>query len=204
MGKNRKIYVLIECAILIALSTVLSLIEIPMPFGGGITAFSMVPILFLAYRHGIKWGLASGFVYALIQLMLGWGNVMYAAAAGAAGIAVCIVFDYILAFTVLGLAGVFKYRLGKPGLKGMIAGIVLAVVLRFTFHVLSGGFIWYELTKVWEEGNPDSMVFKYGAWMYSLVYNGIYMGPELISSLLISPFTFKLTKMKGFATLPLQ
>lgn len=198
--KNRKIYVLIECAILIALGTVLSLIEIPMPFGGGITAFSMVPLLFLAYRYGIKWGLASGFVFSLVQLLLGWDNVSYAMAAGAKGVVVCIVFDYIIAFTVLGLAGMFKYKI--PGIKGMIVGIVLVVVLRFISHVLSGGFIWYELTKVWDAENPDSMVFKYGTWMYSLVYNGIYMGPELISSLIISPFTFRLTKMRGFSTLP--
>lgn len=196
--KNKRVNVLIECSILIALSTILSLIEIPMPFGGGITAFSMVPLLFLAYRHGIKWGLASGFVYSVLQLLLGWGNVIYASAAGAAGIAVCIVFDYIIAFTVLGLAGVFKDRI--PGIKGMIAGIVLAVALRFISHFLSGGFIFYELTKVWEADNPDHMVFKYGTWMYSFVYNVIYMGPELASSLIISPFTFRLTKMRGIST----
>lgn len=196
--KNKRVNVLIECSILIALSTILSLIEIPMPFGGGITAFSMLPLLFLAYRHGIKWGLASGFVYSVLQLLLGWGNVIYASAAGAAGIAVCIVFDYIIAFTVLGLAGVFKDRI--PGIKGMIAGIVLAVALRFISHFLSGGFIFYELTKVWEADNPDHMVFKYGKWMYSFVYNVIYMGPELASSLIISPFTFRLTKMRGIST----
>ena len=195
--ETKRINVLIECAILIAMGTILSLIEIPMPFGGGITAFSMVPILFLAYRYGIKWGLASGFVFSLLQLLFGWGNVIYASAAGAAGIAVCIVFDYIIAFTVLGFAGIFKYRL--PGISGMIMGIVIVVALRFISHLFSGGFIWYELTKVWEADNPDNMVFKYGAWMYSFVYNSIYMGPELLSSLIISPFTFRLTKMRGLS-----
>ena len=41
---------------MIAFATVLSEIKIlEMPMGGTITAFSMLPILIIAYRYGVKW-----------------------------------------------------------------------------------------------------------------------------------------------------
>ncbi len=61
-----KTRILVEGALMIALSTVLSMIQIPlMPHGGSITLFSMVPILVMSYRHGAKWGLFTGFVNSL-------------------------------------------------------------------------------------------------------------------------------------------
>ena len=57
---------------MIALATVLSMIKLlDMPYGGSITALSMLPILVFAYRHGLKWGLLAGFADGLIQLILG-------------------------------------------------------------------------------------------------------------------------------------
>ena len=185
---------LVESAIMIALATVLSMIEIPMPFGGGITLLSMVPIILLSYRLGIKWGLASGFVFSVIQLMLGWANVGYAMAAGVEGIIVCIIFDYILPFTFLGLAGIFKDN--KNSMKGIIIGATVVIVVRFIFHTISGGIIWYDLTKQWYADDPTNMVFMYSRWIYSIVYNGIYMGPELITTLLATPLIVKLLPQK--------
>lgn len=67
-----KTRILVEGALMIALSTVLSMIQIPlMPHGGSITLFSMVPILVMSYRHGAKWGIMTAFVNSLIQLVQG-------------------------------------------------------------------------------------------------------------------------------------
>ena len=67
-----KTRILVEGALMIALSTVLSMIQIPlMPHGGSITLFSMVPILVMSYRHGAKWGVMTAFVNSLIQLVQG-------------------------------------------------------------------------------------------------------------------------------------
>ena len=69
-----KTRILVEGALMIALSTVLSMIQIPlMPHGGSITLFSMVPILVMSYRHGAKWGVMTAFVNSLIQLVQGLG-----------------------------------------------------------------------------------------------------------------------------------
>ena len=69
--KNKRTQKLIECAIFIALATVLSLVKIiPMPFGGSVTLLSMLPIIIISYRHGLKWGIPSALIYSVIQGLL--------------------------------------------------------------------------------------------------------------------------------------
>ena len=164
--KTSKIRILTECAILIALSTVLSMIKVmTMPLGGSITLLSMLPVCYVSIRHGLKWGLFSSFIYACIQLFLDLGAAMsWGLTAGRwAGM---IAFDYIIAFTVLGLAGVFA----KKGFAGIMTGTTLAVFLRFVCHVISGAFVF----DIWmPEGWASPIV-------YSLAYNGAFMLPELI------------------------
>lgn len=62
MTKNRTLP-LVECAIMIALATVLSMVKLAeLPYGGSITIASMLPIAIIAYRRGMGWGLGSAFV----------------------------------------------------------------------------------------------------------------------------------------------
>ena len=123
--------------IMIALSTVLSLVTIiKMPMGGSVTPVSMLPVCMIAIMYGTKWGLCTSFAYALVQLILDY------AAAVSWGLSVpaliaCFVFDYLLAFTMLGFAGVFR----KHAVWGVPAGVALACVLRFICHVISGSTV---------------------------------------------------------------
>lgn len=106
---------LVECALMIAVGTVLAQIKIfEMPFGGSVTLVSMLPFILVSFRHGVKWGLATGFVNSLLQMLLGF----YAPPAGTVAAFVGVVLlDYVLAFTLLGLAGViakpFKPSAGR-------------------------------------------------------------------------------------------
>ena len=79
MQTNRtKTQIMVECALMIALATVLGYIPIfEMPQGGSITLCSMAPIILAAHRNGLKWGLFTGFVHSLIQMLLGFKNVLY-------------------------------------------------------------------------------------------------------------------------------
>ena len=119
-----------------------------------------------SFRHGPKWGLFTGFVYSLIDLMRGFDNVMYCTTIGA--MFLCILLDYLLAYSVMGLACVF----GK-GLKSRAAcvavGTTITGLLRYFCSFLSGMLIWYGYA-------PDTMP----VWFYSLTYNGSYMIPEII------------------------
>ena len=64
---------LVECALMIALGTVLANIKIyELPNGGSITLFSMLPFIMISFRHGVKWGLFTGFVNSLLQMLLGF------------------------------------------------------------------------------------------------------------------------------------
>ena len=180
---NKKTKIMTECAILIALSTVLSFVKVwNMPWGGSITLFSMLPVACISVRHGVKWGLGSAFVYSVIQLffgitldgLLGWGLT--------GGIlAACILLDYILAFSVLGLSGV----LSNKGLKGVLFGTFLSVFLRFVCHFLSGVYVFASAGKLWQ-GFETSNTF-----LYSLVYNGAYMLPEIVMTLVGAAVVFK-------------
>ena len=124
---SRNVRTLVECAILIALSFVLSQFTIiELPNGGSITPLSMVPVCLIGFLHGPKWGFGSAFVYSILCLFSGrvfsWGLTPVV-------LIVCILADYIFAFTVLGITGLFKNK----GTKGILIGTFLAVFLRFCF-----------------------------------------------------------------------
>ena len=97
--KNTKVRVLTESAIMIALSTVLSILKIAeMPYGGSVTVASALPIIIIAYRYGLKTGLFAGTVHAALQLVLGLSALSYATSWQS--VVAIIMLDYIVAFAV--------------------------------------------------------------------------------------------------------
>lgn len=145
-------------AIFIALGTALSLIIIyTLPQGGSITLASMVPIIWLALRRGPKVGVTAGVIYGLIQFAV----LPFIAPVPDAIIQVLL--DYPLAFGVLGLAGFFP--------KHPVAGAAVGISGRFVMHFVAGVFYWAPVFA--PTLNP---------WVYSTVYNGSYLLPELIIS----------------------
>ena len=185
-----------ECAMMIALAVVLSMCKLyQAPLGGSVTLLSMLPVIFISVRHGVVWGLGCGFVYSLIQLLLGFGNLAYIPTP--LGVFGGVMLDYILPFTLLGLGGIFlltKPKTNKGACAAIVAGAVLVVVLRFLCHFLGGAVVWYEITK---EGEWNEYVNKVGMWTYSFVYNITYLGPDGALAVAASPVLVKLKKM-GF------
>lgn len=171
---------------MIALATVLSLLKIwEAPLGGSVTLFSMTPILVFGLRHGAKKSFFIAFVFSCLQLLLGIGTVSWVP--GWRGILLCILFDYLLAFSSLGVSGFFRIDQNEPrGKKAMkvILATLAACLLRYGFHVLSGAVVWYEITKA---GNWNDYVQTVGMWTYSVVYNLQFMLPESILTMVASP-----------------
>ncbi len=126
---------------MIALATVLSMIKVyQAPYGGSLTLLSMAPLIVLAMRRGTKVGLAAAFVRSLICLLLGFSDVMWVPTVG--GIVLCILFDYIFAFTVLGLGGIFRNVHFSDNettnlIIASVLGALVATGLRFLCHVIS-------------------------------------------------------------------
>ena len=139
--------------------------------------------------YGLKWGFAASFVESVVQLafgitmdgILGWGMTPSALIG-------TILLDYIVAYTVIGIAGIFR----KKGYVGICCGTALAVALRFVCHFISGAIIF---------ANFDEFV-AFGAswvghpWLYSFCYNGTYMLPELIFTVIAAVILFRLPQMK--------
>jgi len=187
---SQRIRILAECAVMTALAAVLSMLKIyEAPLGGSVTLFSMVPIIMIALRHGTLYGLCTGFVYSVTQLILGLGNVAYVPTA--AGIILCILFDYIIAFSLLGLAGIFE-KTGMKPLVSIICGTLLVCILRYISHIISGAVVWYEITKL---GGWNDYVQTVGMWTYSIVYNLQFMLPETVITLIAAPVCVRVSKM---------
>ena len=135
-NKQKKMLRLVESGLMLAMATVLSLVKVlDLPYGGSITAFSALPLILVAYRHGIWQGLITAFAHALIQLMLGGGALSYATSAAAA--VAIVVLDYLLAFTVLGLGGIFRRKCDSQGVA-LVLGALLTGALRYTLHTIAG------------------------------------------------------------------
>lgn len=154
---------LTETAIMIALATGLSYITLfSAPMGGSITAFSQVPIIIIGYRYGWKWGIFTGFVHGMLQMLLqGLSNFSYVKGFGS--YLILILFDYAIAFAVLGIGGALFRKLKNETL-GLALGAAAASLLRFLCHFISGVTIWGEYADGWQS-----------VWAYSFGYNGFYM-----------------------------
>lgn len=161
------------CSMMVALSFVLSLWT-PLQFwpqGGSVTLGSMVPVILVALLLGTRWGLACAFVNSVLQLMMGLLGGMGSWGLSPLVLVCSILLDYLLAYTVIGLAGIFK---GPVPVRAAV-GTVFVCVLRFLCHFVSG----WAFFGMWaEEG--------YTALSWAVFYNMSYMLPEAVISVVIA------------------
>src|SRR5690625_4708246 len=138
----------------------------------------MIPVFILAFRWGLKGGLLSGFLWGILQIATGnayilnfWQGLI----------------EYGLAFTVLGLAGMFAIPLQRAAknkqtatlLRYIIGGILIGGAARFMMHFLAG-FIFF----------ADAAPSGQPAWLYSFLYNLSYMVPALLICMVATYFLF--------------
>ncbi len=186
--------VLVECAMLVALSCVLSLFPKFkfLAYGGSITVCSMLPIVLVSYRRGIKWGLLSGLVFALFQMLTGFSS----AGISIFAVVMVVLFDYLLPFTLIGLGGMFRGRIAnKANAAGreLALGSLVVLLIRYLCHVVSGFFVWGEYAEwffsemgAFGEGILSSVSGNALALLYSVVYNASYMLPEILLTVIVS------------------
>ena len=163
-----RIRMLCEGALMVAMAQVLSYVKLAQAPNGGTITPAMFPIIFFAVRWGLRPGLMAAFAFGLLQLIYdgayawGWQS---------------MILDYLLAFTPLGLAGLFR---GKAW--GIFPGTVLGCVGRFAVHYISGVTIYriIEPTTLPGIGTFDN------AALYSLVYNGSYMLPNMLLAMILA------------------
>ena len=191
-------------AMMLAMATVLALVcaYVPflnLPFGGGFTIASMLPIVLVSYMYGIKWGFFVSFTYSCIQiimdLVLGKGSTIIALFTpasedymGLVAAASILVIDYFIAYTALGLGGIFRNGI-KNKTIAIVLGVVVALGARYVCHIVSG-YIFYGAWAEWfftQEGFYkvggvilDAFDGKMLSLIYSVFYNGLFMIPEIV------------------------
>lgn len=166
--KNTSTKMLTEAGLMIAAAQILSYVKIfEAPYGGSVTAGSMIPIIIFSLRWGVKSGLLAGTAYGVLQFLLGGTIYSYHI--------VSILFDYLVAFGLLGLAGLFR-----NSITGVFTGTFLGLLGRFVCHVISGVVVWASYA-------PEGM----NPLVYSVLYNGSYLLPELVITLVIVGVLYK-------------
>ena len=153
---------LCESAIFVAIAVVLNMIRINILPQGGSLMLILIPLSVLSIRWGLGWGLASGLVFGLIKAIMGGGFAWGWQS---------LLLDYFLSGTVVGLAGLF-YRQGS---WRAVLALIVGGVAQYIVHWLAGALIWAEWMPPEFLGMP--MV---NPWVYSLLYNGLYMVPNIL------------------------
>lgn len=203
---------LVTTAMLLALAVILSLVKVfELPFGGSVTLVSMMPIVLISYIYGVKWGIGAAFIYSVLQILTGM-NVVSAfflpgdsQMAVPAAMGVCL-FDYVLAYGALGFGGIFKNKFRNRTTE-LVLGTITALLLRYVMHIISGAIFfgtWAEWFFADSTGLARIAFFKpfcdfvmgsmkgVGlALFYSVVYNGAYMIPEIIITVIVTPIIYK-------------
>lgn len=205
---------LTESAMLLAVAIVLELVSkmfIPeQTFGGQITIVAMLPVVLISYRHGMKWGFVASLTYALLEMALGAKTVGAAFMPGFFGdgtmigsaIIMCLL-DYIVAYTALGLGGIFRNKIQNKGIA-LMCGSLVALGARYVAHILSGYILfngwaeWYftqDGFPAWGAQLAGSLGPVALGWVYSIVYNGMYMIPEMVFTAIAAVLISKVPKI---------
>lgn len=186
--KNFSIKVLCEIAIFAAIGFVLDILQGGIWKGafvnGGSIGIAMVPIFVISYRRGLVPGILCGLLLSLVQ-MLGGIYVINGATGWRSTIGpfLQIMLDYILAYTIVGVAGAFsgmyKKGNGKTKYVAIVLGCVIGGLLKYFSHVLSGGLFWLG------DGSYKFLGVADSSWLYSFVYNGAFSIPNIIICLIV-------------------
>lgn len=175
--KQKQTLFLVEIAVFSALAYLLDLFSGFLfsriwPQGGSVS-IAMVPVFLMAFRWGIKGGILTGFLFGLLQFILGMSQIYHPIQG---------ILDYLVAFALLGAAGLFAAQVKENMQKGnrkkwiafIVVGTFIGSVLRFITHFISG---WVFFGSYAPPGQP--------AALYSFIYNGTYMLPSMILSAII-------------------
>ena len=152
---------LVFSAVAMALAMITSFLKLfEAPMGGSVTLFSMLFICCIGYWYGLRTGIMTGVAYGLLQLISDPYIISLPQ----------MITDYVLAFGALGLSGIFCNKK-----NGLVKGYIVGVLGRYLFAFLSG-LIFFGM---YAEGTGMS------APVYSLAYNGSYLGCEAAITLIV-------------------
>ena len=159
--KKLDVRTLMTVSMFAAIAFVLNTIKIfTMPYGGSVTCCSMMPILLLAVLLGCRAGMLGGLILGCLSIVSG-AYVIHP---------IQFILDYLLAYTLLGIAGILGYREKWK----VLLGAVIAVLLSVSCNIVSGAVYF-------DSYAPDGM----NVWVYSTIYNLMCTGVEGVLSIIV-------------------
>ena len=182
---------LTHSALMVALALVLSMIKLfHLPNGGSITPASMAPIILIALMYPTKWALFTSFVYSLVQMVEGF----YAPPTqDLLSFVLVILLDYVLAFGILGCAGLIARRFKTNKILGATLATLAVIFGRFFCSFFSLFLIWGVYAP---EGTP--------VWIYSLSVNGSIMVGEMVTTTIVMAVLVKFLPLEKLTAEPLK
>lgn len=179
--RNKRVLLMVEIAIFAALGFVLDFVAFRMPQGGSVSLV-MIPIVLMAFRRGVLAGVLTGFLVGLLQIVTG---VISVAPLSFGFVVMQVILDYLVAFSVVGLAGLVRGRYleavrSKQTAKVILIvalGVLIGSLLRYVTHVITGILFF----GMFADGN---------VFIYSAVYNATYMIPVAIVAMIVCSLLF--------------
>ncbi|MCL2526751.1 MAG: energy-coupled thiamine transporter ThiT [Coriobacteriia bacterium] len=210
--RNARIRLIAEMGLAVALAVGLNAIftlafPVRMPFGGSFSLI-MVPIVLMALMRGPWVGIAVGVLVGFSDLMFDPFVVSIPQ----------MLLDYPIAYGLVGLAGIFTLRTPatgtdataaataststtattKAGLQRLMVyaalGTIVGGLARLAAHVLSGVIFFGQYAPALQN-----------VWVYSLVYNLTFMGPNIVAVAICATMAYPLVRrvvMQTEATQP--
>ena len=163
MTNKLNVRMLCEGAVFIAIALILGQLRLYEFPNGGSISLEMLPMFIFITRWGFRNGLVGCFAFGVLQIFvegaISWGWVS-------------MILDFILAFGVMGLGGLFKGKIYPAS--------VVAAVARFIVHFISGITVYRILVPT----ELFNLTFT-NPWIYSLAYNGSYIVVDLVLCLIV-------------------
>lgn len=173
-SRTRKI---VESGMLLALGFILSMIKYKVfPNGGSVTLASMLPIVILAYKYGLRWGCLCGAIHGCLQMLE--DGVPAPPVQTATSYVLVILLDYIIAWMLVGLAALVRKALQKPGFA-IAVGSVIGISGRMISSTLSSMIVWRAYLPEGASLLP-----------WALGYNATVMVPEMIITAAVGGLLF--------------
>lgn len=218
---NSKTKRLTVSAVMMAISAVLYAVSnfIPflnLPFGGTITIASLLPVILISYMYGVGWGLFASATYAVMRVTIsvtqgvsGAVTALFLPGSDFTVIeALLIVFlDYIAAYSVLFVAGFFRNMKSKT--LAVMLGTAAAMICCYLFHTLSGAIFygewaeWFFTDTEFASLSISKTIMENGGaalpWIYSAIYNGCYMLPDTVISVVCAAVVSRLPQIRKLA-----
>ena len=169
-NRTKSTKILTEIIVFSALSGALYIFRpFSLPYGGSVTLGSMIPVIWLSMRRGVRVGIIAGTIFGILALFI---DMLLVGAINIIASPIQVILEYPVAFGILGMAGIFhKKTFGFP-----VIGVGISIFIKFIIHYLVGAFIW-----VYVYGFPP----EWGQFLWPAVYNGSFLLVEFIISAIL-------------------